>query len=272
MNIYILNEDFVPVYVLDSFISFIWTDRYSKYGDFEIQVDASVENFEKLKENYYLQILESDRLMIIETIQLDSDINGGDRIIANGRSLESILERRIVWGQITFPANKSIQDVFRELLTDAFMTVGDRLVSNFSMKNNPKLSSNPKLNPDADSGYGAQFTGDVIYDIINNLCEENGLGFKIGYENSKMLFELYKGIDRSYDNSDNNPFVIFSPKFENILNSNYIESHKNLKNMALVAGEGEGANRKIVSVGTNDTGLNRRELFVDARDLSSSFM
>lgn len=270
MNIYVLNDSFEPIYVIDSFVSFIWTDRYNHYGDFELQVEASTINFEKFKRNYMISIGESDRLMIIENIQLDSDVNTGDRLIINGRSLESILERRIVWGQITFASSKSIHDVFKTLLTDAFMTEGDRYVSNFSFKDNPELSETPKLNSDSESTYGAQFTGDGIYEVIINLCEENGLGFKIGYENDKMEFYLYKGIDHSYDNEDGNPFIVFSPNFDNILNSNYLESSKNLKTIALVAGEGEGSERKVVSIGSEETGLNRRELFVDARDLSST--
>ena len=62
---------------------------------------------------------------------------------------------------------------------------------------------------------------------------------------------------------------MFSPKFENLVNSKYIESKKALKNVALIAGEGEGSERKFSSVGSG-IGLNRRELFVDARDISSS--
>ncbi|MDT2284838.1 hypothetical protein P7H17_00070 [Paenibacillus larvae] len=40
------------------------------------------------------------------------------------------------------------------------------------------------------------------------------------------------------------------------------------KNIAVVAGQGEGEDRKIVTVGTS-TGLNRHEMFVDARDVGT---
>ncbi|MBR6503064.1 MAG: hypothetical protein IKT42_06435, partial [Clostridia bacterium] len=43
----------------------------------------------------------------------------------------------------------------------------------------------------------------------------------------------------------------------------------NYKNVALVAGEGEGTARKTASIGTA-SGLDRYELFVDARDVSSN--
>lgn len=81
-------------------------------------------------------------------------------------------------------------------------------------------------------------------------------------------FPLYAGSDRSYDQT-RNPYVIFSPKFENIINSNYIESKASLKTVTLVGGEGEGADRRYTTVG-GGSGLNRRELFTDARDISSN--
>lgn len=60
----------------------------------------------------------------------------------------------------------------------------------------------------------------------------------------------------------------FSPNNDNIINSSYYESIRRLKNVALVAGEGEGAARKTVTLGSGK-GIDRRELFVDARDISS---
>ena len=47
-----------------------------------------------------------------------------------------------------------------------------------------------------------------------------------------------------------------------------MESNSSLKNVALVGGEGEGSERKYTAVGSGQ-GLERRELFVDARDISS---
>ena len=115
----------------------------------------------------------------------------------------------------------------------------------------------------------AQYTGDNLYDVIQKICEEQGIGFKITLNDEKQfVFELYAGSDRSYDQT-RNPYVIFSPKFENIINSNYIESKASLKTVTLVGGEGEGADRRYTTVG-GGSGLNRRELFTDARDISSN--
>src|SRR5699024_553894 len=46
----------------------------------------------------------------------------------------------------------------------------------------------------------------------------------------------------------------------------YVESELDYKNFAVVAGQGEGADRRIVTVG-DAVGKDRRVLFVDARDV-----
>ena len=61
---------------------------------------------------------------------------------------------------------------------------------------------------------------------------------------------------------------MFKPSFENIINSNYSDIQSEAKTIALVAGEGEGSQRVTRIVGTG-TGLLRKELYVDARDLQS---
>jgi hypothetical protein len=119
----------------------------------------------------------------------------------------------------------------------------------------------------------AQFTGDNLYDAIQQICDAASIGFRVTLtEANQLQFQLYAGVDRSYDQLTN-PFVVFSPKFDNIINSNYVESKKTLKTVTLVAGEGEGSARKTTTVAVSSgagSGLSRRELFTDARGISST--
>lgn len=271
MLIFVYNEDMQLQHIVDSFNSFLWTDRYDECGDFSIEVSCTMENLSIFRKGYYLSIDESSHFMIVESVQLDSDPQNGDRLTISGRSLESILDRRIIWGQITFEANKPIQEVIKVLLRDAFMTEGDRFVSNFRFNESEALRLEPVLSDKDSQGYGAQFEGDSIYETIVSLCKLSKLGFKIGVNVAgEFTFSLYNGVDHSYDNESGNTFVIFSPKFENLLNSNYLESDAAYKNVALVVGEGEGTDQRMIAVGTDDTGLNRREMFVKATDISST--
>ena len=48
MEILVLNTNFETVYIVDSFKSMIWTDRYNEYGDFEIYLTLT-NNFDIFK-------------------------------------------------------------------------------------------------------------------------------------------------------------------------------------------------------------------------------
>lgn len=215
-----------------------------------------------IKQDYYLQSKESEHVMIVEKIQITSDTEDGNHVTVTGRSLESILDRRIVWGQKLLSGN--LQNGIKTLLNENVISPSDsnRKIPNFIFKE----STDPAITK---LKLEAQYTGDNLYDVIQKICEEQGIGFKITLNDEKQfVFELYAGSDRSYDQTEN-PYVIFSPKFENIINSNYIESKASLKTVTLVGGEGEGADRRYTTVG-GGSGLNRRELFTDARDISSN--
>lgn len=261
MELYALNTNFESVSVIDQFESLIWTDRYDSEGDFELYTAMEIALLEFLRPDYYLWNAESEHVMIVENIRITSNVEVGNKLIVTGRSLESILDRRIIWGQRILSGN--LQNVVESLLIESIInpSIADRMIPNFIFE--------PSIDPQITSlKVDTQYTGDNLLDVIHKLCEKNSIGFKITLNsNNQFVFRLYAGTDRSYAQSSN-PYVIFSPKFDNIINSNYLESKKNLKTVTLIAGEGEGASRKTTIVGTG-SGLNRRELFTDARDISS---
>ena len=261
MEILVLNTDYESVAVIDTYESMIWTDRYNAYGDFEIYFAIDPKLLEFLKEDYYLWLKDSEHCMIIEDIKINSDVEEGNHLIVTGRSLESILKRRIIWGQKVFTGN--LQNAIQTMLLEAIISpsIAERKIDNFVFQ----ASTDSKITR---LTIDTQYTGDDLYTVIKALCEENNIGFKILLnEENQFVFSLYAGADRSYDQTEN-PYVVFSPNFENIINSNYFSSKANLKTVTLVAGEGEGSARKTTIVGSG-TGLNRRELFTDARDVSS---
>ena len=261
MELLVLNTDYESIAVIDTYESFIWTDRYNSYGDFEI-VFAMDESFLRyLKEDNYFWLKDSEHTMIIEDIRIDADTEDGNRLIVTGRSLESILERRIIWGQKVFTGN--LQTAIQTMLTECIISpsIEDRKISNFRFAE----SADPKI---TSLTIDNQYTGDDLYTVIKGLCEENNIGFKIVLTDDNWFeFSLYAGVDRSYDQTEN-PYVVFSPNFENIINSNYFSSKASYRNVTLVEGEGEGTDRKTAVVGSG-SGINRREVFTDARDISS---
>jgi hypothetical protein len=121
-------------------------------------------------------------------------------------------------------------------------------------------------------GYTERVNKSISYknliEAVEEIAETSQLGFRnnLDYINKKIIFEVYKGVNRTVNQNTIAP-CIFSRDFENILEQQYTDSSNNFRNVTLVAGAGEGVLRKKTSVGFA-SGLDRYELFTDAKDIS----
>lgn len=258
-DIYILdssNRDVIGI--VDENESIIWTPRYFETGDFELYVRANEKLLSLLQVDNYVTKSDSDMVGVIERIELISDPENGDYIVASGRCAKSLLDRRIVWNQTTI--DDTVENGMRKILTENVISpsIAHRKIENFILGESRGYTER----------ISTQYTGDNVLDVVVNLCKQHGYGFKVILnDENNFEFVLYRGTDRSYDQTSN-PFVVFSPEFENIVSSTYVHDKSKLKNACNVAGEGEGSSRKTYGVGST-SGLDRREMFVDARDITS---
>lgn len=262
MELYIMNKSLETIGIIDAFNSSIWTRRYFSAGDFELYLPATTKNIILLQAGNYVYRLDDETVMIIEKIRISTDYENGNYLTVSGRSLESILKRRIVWKQTYFGG--AFEDLIYKLINENAInpTDSNRKISNLMLADKPGITSL----------IGKQLTGTNLYDAIVDACTAYEIGWKITLNSDKkFVFSLYKGVDRSYNQSVN-PYVVFSPGFDNLINSNYESDVSNYANVALVAGEGEGKDRKTTTVnkGSNIKDLGRFEIFVDAKDVSSN--
>lgn len=280
----VLNTEFEEVGIIDTPISLIWTDRFDQAGDFELCLPMDNSYLDIVKEDYYLITDESERVMIVEDIDITTDAEDGPQLMITGRSLERIIDRRIVLNRTSFEAeyddegNKTepnLQNGLKKLFDENLISpeITARKIPNFIFKE----STDEKITK---LTFEAQYYGEDLYEITTKQCQENEIGFKITLsENYEFIFELVAGIDRSYDQFDN-PYVIFSRDNDNLLRSNYLRSKSTFKNVAVVIGEVEEEAeydsdgnlvvpelRTVVTVGM-ESGLERREIFEDASDIS----
>ena len=255
MDIKILNKQLIPEAVIDTYMSIIWTDRYNLCGDFEVSIPANIYYLSIFHIGDYIVCDESEHVMIIEKIQIKSDPEEGDMMIISGRSVESILDRRIIWGQVNF--NGNVEEVIFKMLNICLGSEASNErkipIITYRSANDAYISS---LRVDL------QCTGDGLYETISKITKSFNLGFKMVLENDRFVFSLYNGVNHS-ENQLVNPYVIFSPNFDNMLNSNFMEDISPLKTAALIGGEGEGSERRYMEVKSSPEGLNRREMFVD---------
>ena len=275
MNLTVLDKNFNAVLIIDSYQSLIWTDRYWACGDFELYTSVDTTLLESVKCDYYITSPESDRIMCIDTIRISTDTESESNMTFQGYSLEKILSRRIIWGYMKFE-DQNPQDVIESLLNDCIIDPtsnnrperASRKIENFRFKKSTD-SAITEL-----KGITVEYSGDNLYDVVADICKTNKIGFKItlDYENGSpvFIFELYAGKDRSY-NQETNSYVIFSPDFDNLITSNYMETNASLRNVAIVGSKGSLDTRTYTEVDlVNATGIDRRELFVDARDMVST--
>lgn len=102
MRVIARNVDMVPINEIDTYTSIIWTDRYSKEGDFELRVPCTDFNYKVFNESRYLTIDKSDRVMVIESRNIKTEVDKSDEYIIKGRSAETLLDRRVIMGSMTF--------------------------------------------------------------------------------------------------------------------------------------------------------------------------
>lgn len=260
----ILNREFQTQCIVDSFESFIWTDRYNEPGDFELYFPADSQIAPYAQEGYYVWQKHSDRLMIIEDLNITTDAEVGPHTTINGRSLESLLDRRVVAYRTVI--NGSLQDGIQRLLNENVISPSDSMRKipgiRFVKNDDPRVT---KLTCDLN------LLGEVLLDVIEDQCQLNDLGFKMTYneEASTLDFMLYYGEDRSYE-QEKNPWVVFSPQFDNLLSSNYLKSLKNLRTAAVIGGDANyERGQEVVDVDGKPemTGIDRREMYVDGSDI-----
>lgn len=265
MNIYVLDNNFDIAAVIDSYVSIIWTTRYFTYGDFELYLSAEAQTLDVLKEGYYL-VRETDmkatgyyNVMIINSREIVTDAENGDNLIVTGYCLKSLLKRRVIVNQTMLSG--TVQNCIRSLISDNIISPTDasRQISNFVLGTDTFTDA---------TTIKKQITGKNLAEAVEELCTLYGIGYDVYLYNGNFVFYLYKGVDRSYAQQQN-AHVVVSEQFDNLLSSDYKQSKDDFANVAIVAGEGEGAFRKKVTVGTA-TGLERYELWVDARNESSN--
>lgn len=267
MDIHVLDRNFNLVDIIDAYTSIIWRPAYHDVGDFELYLDASIKNVEILKKDYYL-VRDKDitvdesgdvtfkHVMIIKNHKISTDIEGGDYLIVTGRELKYILNSRIVWSQTNLSGN--VVNAIEKLVNENAIAPTDvnRIIPNLVLDESLVVTDN----------ITKQITGNKLDVAISEICMTYGLGYEVYIKNKKLVFSLYKGVDRSTVV----PHVIFSEDFENIISSEYERNTENYANTTLIGGEGEGVERIYTTVNNNNIGLDRYEVFTDARDISQN--
>lgn len=260
------NETFEPIGGINQFTSLMWPDKFNGYATFELSAPATPENKMLLKKGNILWC-GGDVAAKIEIINYDKNEDGEKVFKIKGRTLEQLLTTRIIWGTYNCVSKSSS--------TAMYEIVNSQCVNPTAL-----YRKIPFLECAEDEQIGKiisfQKTGGEVYDAIESISKDSDLGFDVLFrpKEKKLIFKVTKGVDRTLttESGDGSKLVFFSTELEDIISSSYYTNNQDEKNLAYVAGEGEGISRKyIISGNSASTGFERKELYVDARDTQSVY-
>lgn len=260
-NIIFFNKDLDFIGEVDEYPSLIFIRKWDTYGSFEIHVNE----FNKdlfCKGNYIMLNNDGSKTGIIEHIECNDD-NDIEDITIKGYSLLYLLLNRI-----TIPPTGSAYNTFNTYAEDILIELVEfNAVNPTDMKRRIE-----HLTVESSKHRGNQISFQSRYKVLSDeltaLCKTSGLGcqIRLDYKNKKFIFEVLEGKDLTSSQIDNPP-AIFSQEYDNINDQTYTDSNVGYKNVGYVAGQGEGENREVIIVNDNLSGLDRRETFIDARDI-----
>ncbi|APC80024.1 TPA: siphovirus ReqiPepy6 Gp37-like family protein [Clostridium botulinum] len=258
MELYIFNRDLELKGILDTFISLRWIRRFHKSGEFQLNCMFDINTLNLLKPENIIYRKDDLEAGYIETLQIKLNETGQEYLEIKGKFLTNYLNSRISWERIKFDGG--LESLIRKLINDNVINPKNinRRISNLVLGDIKGFNENIK--------YSDSF-GNILGQL-EKISTTNNIGFRniLDIKTKKIIFDLYKGVNRTVNNSSIAP-CIFSREFENILNQEYVNSFNNYKNTTLIAGAGEGNARKITYM-ENGIGLDRHEIYVDARDIS----
>lgn len=257
MELYVFNKEFKLLGMIDIYSSLIWTRQYYKSGEFELHVPLNSENIKLLvKENIIAKSDSLEEAAFINHRELGIDEQGEEVLLVRGYFLSKWTNRRITWGK-QIQSGRAEEVIKNYVDINCITTDAERIIPSLI------LSTDKGLIPTTE--YSSLYK--PLDEELSKISKTTDLGWRILFNpyNSQYIFDVYEGKDRTVNQSIN-PQSIFCLEYENVLQQSYVDSASNYKNLALVAGQGEDADRKTEAVGES-TGLDRFEVFVDARDI-----
>ena len=233
-NVY--DKDLNRVGTIETWISLLWQEGYNTVGTFVIECQQTKDVAKLLKIGNYIGRGDFKTLCLIRSIEVRDQL-----IVANGHPAVNILGERV---STTVISNQNAEEAMRSLVANMSpwecVQVGE--LAGISEK------------------FERQISDKTILEYCEEIAAEIDAGFRLRFDraNKKLLFEVYKPVK--------NENLIFATKFGNLAEIIYSETDNQFKNVAIVAGAGEGDARITVVAGDlSATGTARREMYVDAR-------
>lgn len=253
--------------ICDSFSSLLWDIEYYQCGSFEVYIAANPQNIAIFQTGRIVgRDDDNEHFGIIESVKIETDAENGDYLTVTGRFLMCLLERRIIYPTCSFTKQASYSDIVRSVISQNALRNDNRRI--------PGLSLGTISGVCWDKTATLQVSYDNLMRWIYTVCEKVGGTAnirlnKISGEQYEMVLDLSEGINRSIE-QDENPHILFSDAYSNLLSFSYAEDLSIQRNFAYILGKGEGEERKrtVYFDGDEPSFLERYEVYADAKDMA----
>ncbi len=260
-SIRVIDKDFNLIGEVDCFESFSHTRRWRGSGGFDLRVELNNITRECFKKDNIIIFNKNPNLVgIVEHVEIDG--NGrGDFFAVKGKTLSGLLERRVI-----VPDNSetwATAEGKQETIVKKFVNNNCVNPSNAKRKIESLEIAQDKKRGKDDKWRSAY---DNLEEKLNEICEFSNFGYDIilDLNKKKFIFDIYEGRDLTVEQSILPP-VIFSSRFNNILNRKYTETVMGFYN-SVYAGTKEETGKMVLNYGESEKGMARRENFLSVSE------
>ena len=227
--------------LLETYDSLIIEDWAFKPGSFSLESIFNATTKTLLQPENIIW-MEGETAGIIEFVQASAS-ESGYTLSVKGSLLAGILSRRILWG--TYALYDSTPKIMYDMVNDCAISptkglTTQRIIPNLILDGEP---------PEDTRKIRKQSTGDVLTDFLSEIGQAGGVAYGVKFNAAALKMEFWArvGVDRTINQTAVDP-VLYSTELDDVLSSEYSYDSSRYQNIALVAGEGEGENRKTETV------------------------
>jgi hypothetical protein len=239
---YTLDDELRRDTVIETFESFIWTERYSVFGDFQIVIKSTRQSRTLLKQDTYITRAGSTYIGKIETVKDATTDDGTRNLTITGRFLEGVLlDDRVAMPSVTDTTTQPawvltdtaaniIRTMFTTICVDGAIDAKDIL---------PFIHSGTILDPgergEDPSVITVTAAPDTLYNTIQKIANTYFLGFRLvrNGDTGDVYFEVYNGNDLTSGQTVHPP-VIFDANLDNLKDVSLLTSTQPVKTVAYV--------------------------------------
>jgi hypothetical protein len=246
--------------IIDDFISFNFKRSYSNIGEWTLVLDGNSLNAQRVKGMQIISVSDGVAGLVYKCEESRND--NQYTITYTGVELKGIVSQRIIMpiagSAYQEYTNKKPEYIIAQLIALQVIapSLAERTVAG-------------TIAPYTEGTENINFSGrfDNVGDAIQTIANTYNVGWYADIQNNVVVWHIYRGKDRRKSQSANSRMIV-SYGLDSFGNSTLTNINQ-LPNVALVAGQGEGIGRATTIVGSG-AGLNRSEVYIDARDISDS--